>query len=68
MPTTTRCPACPTGTKGPGKYLCRACWFALTDAARRALNRRDSNAYTRLRSLHRQLDRGVPLVEIRITA
>jgi hypothetical protein len=64
----TRCPACPDGMKGPGKYLCIVCWFALPDAARRMLNRRDSRAFTRLRMLHQQLGRGVPLAEIRITA
>jgi hypothetical protein len=54
--------------KGPGKYLCLGCWSTLPMAARRLLNRRDSRAYARLRELHRQLDRGVPLAEIRITA
>jgi hypothetical protein len=54
--------------KGPGKYLCLGCWNTLPMAARRMLNRRDSRAFTRLRMLHRQLGRGVPLAEIRITA
>lgn len=66
--TAARCPGCPTGRKHPGRYLCRACWFVLPDAARRLLNRRDSRAFARLRQLHDQLDRGVPLAEIRITA
>ena len=66
--TVARCPGCPDGVKHPGKYLCRACWFALPDAARRLLNRRDSRAYARLRQLYDQLGQGVPLAEIRITA
>ena len=68
MPTTLPCRGCPNGVRAPGKYLCRACWFALPDAARRLLNRRDDRAYARLRQLHTQLDQGVPLAEIRITA
>ncbi|WP_406444480.1 hypothetical protein OHB14_36545 [Streptomyces sp. NBC_01613] len=66
--TASRCPGCPDGVKHPGKYLCRACWFVLPEAARRLLNRRDSRAYARLRQLRTQLDAGVPLAEIRITA
>lgn len=66
--TAARCPGCPNGRKPPGRYLCRACWFALPEAARRLLNRRDSRAFARLRQLHDQLDRRVPLAEIRITA
>jgi len=66
--TATRCPACPSGMKGQGKYLCLGCWNTLPMAARRALNRRDSRAFTRLRMLHRQIGQGVPLAEIRITA
>jgi len=66
--TATRCPGCPSGVKGPGKYLCLGCWSTLPMAARRLLNRRDSRAYPRLRQLHRQLDAGVPLAEIRIAA
>jgi tRNA(Ile2) C34 agmatinyltransferase TiaS len=64
----TRCPGCPTGMKAQGKYLCLGCWNTLTMTARRALNRRDSQAFARLRELHRQLDTSVPLAEIRITA
>lgn len=66
--TMSRCPGCPDGRKHPGKYLCRTCWFALSDATRRRLNQRDSRAYVRLRELHRQLSQGVALAEIRITA
>lgn len=65
--TTTPCPSCKTGRKGPGKYLCLNCWTTLTNTARRALNRRDSKAFARLRELHRQLDAGVPLAEIKVT-
>jgi predicted RNA-binding protein YlxR (DUF448 family) len=65
--TATRCPACPTGMKGRGKYLCLDCWNALSALARRALNRRDSKAFARVRELHRQLDASVPLDEIQVT-
>jgi hypothetical protein len=65
--TATRCPGCPSGMKGPGKYLCLGCWSTLSMATRRALNRRDSRAFARLRQLHTQLDAGVPLADIRIT-
>jgi hypothetical protein len=65
--TVTRCPACPSGMKGPGKYLCLGCWSGLTALARRALNRRDSRAFARVRELHRQLDASVPLDEIQVT-
>jgi hypothetical protein len=64
----TRCPACPDGMKGPGKYLCIVCWFALSDVTRRALNRRDRQAMARLQELYRQITAGVALAEIRITA
>jgi hypothetical protein len=62
------CPCCRQRSKGRGNYLCRTCWFGLPTAARNALNRRDSRAYPRLRELHKQLEAGVPLAEIRITA
>lgn len=62
----TRCPACPDGMKGPGKYLCITCWFALSDVTRRALNRRDKQAMARLQELYGQITNGVPLAEIRI--
>lgn len=68
MTITTPCPSCRTGVKSPGKYLCGSCWFALTPAARRLLSASGGRAFARLRQLHRQLDRGVPLAEIRITA
>lgn len=66
--TTTPCPSCRTGRKGPGKYLCGTCWYALSPAARRALSAPGRRAFARLRQLHAQLDAGTPLAEIRITA
>lgn len=67
MAPATRCPGCPTGMKGAGKYLCLGCWNGLPMAARRALNRRDSRATIRLRELHTQLVSGVLLAEIQVT-
>jgi len=66
MTAATRCPGCPSGAKGPGKYLCGTCWYALSPTARRLLSSSGSRAFGRLRQLHRQLDQGVPLAEIRI--
>ncbi|MFG2780789.1 hypothetical protein ACGFY7_23415 [Streptomyces prunicolor] len=63
----TRCPACPDGMKGPGKYLCWGCWTGLSMAARRELKRRDRRAMARLQELYGQITAGVPLDEIRIT-
>lgn len=60
------CPSCKT-PKTTSHYLCRTCWFTLTLAARRALNRRDAQASVRLRELYRQLQDGVPLAEVVIT-
>lgn len=65
--TATRCPGCPSGMKGPGKYLCLGCWSTLPMTARRALSRRDSKARTRLQELYRQTAAGIPLAEIRVT-
>lgn len=65
--TNTRCPGCPSGMKGPGKYLCLGCWNTLPMAQRRLLNRRDSHAMDRLQELYRQLAAGVPLAEIGVT-
>lgn len=65
--TAARCPGCQSGTRRTGMYLCLGCWNKLTAAARRALNRRDSKAFARLRELHQQLDASVPHSEIRIT-
>ncbi|WP_031514814.1 hypothetical protein [Streptomyces sp. NRRL F-5123] len=66
MPTNpSPCPGC-TNRRAPGKYLCATCWSALTAAARRQLNRRGDGAITRYRSLHDQLQAGVPLADIRI--
>jgi hypothetical protein len=64
-------PRCPTScgrTRESSKYLCLICWKSLPGAARRALNKRDARAYARLRELHAQLERGVPLTDISITA
>lgn len=65
--TTTRCPGCPSGMKGPGKYLCLGCWNTLPLPQQRLLNRRDSHAMDRLQELYRQLAAGVPLPEVTVT-
>lgn len=62
----TPCHNCKT-PKPSRMYLCHNCWFSLSNAARRALNRRDSQAFARLRELHKQLDAGVPLADIQVT-
>lgn len=59
------CPAC-TGTRAPGQYLCRDCWFQLPTATRTQLNRRDTSATGRLRQLLDQIHAGTPLPDIRI--
>lgn len=64
--TTTPCRHCRT-PKPARMYLCRNCWDMLPAPARRALNRRDSHAFARLRELHAQLDAGVPLTEITVS-
>lgn len=48
-------------------YLCRDCWAQLPARARRALTRRDSRAFARLRELHAQLDSGRALTDIEVT-
>jgi hypothetical protein len=53
--------------RNAGQYLCCGCWFTLTPAARRALYKRDALAGQRLRELHQQLGRGVPLGEVSVT-
>ncbi|MDX3455079.1 hypothetical protein PV396_24580 [Streptomyces sp. ME02-8801-2C] len=63
----TRCPGCPSGVKGPGKYLCLTCWHALTPASRHALRRRGPGAMARLQDLYRQVANGVPLADIEVT-
>lgn len=63
----TRCPGCPSGMKGTGKYLCLGCWSTLTMTARRALNRRDSKATARVQDLYRQIRAGVPLGGIQVS-
>lgn len=60
----SRCPGCPHGAKGPGKYLCARCWPSLPLTTQRALNRRDNHARVRLQQLHRQLAAGVPLADM----
>ncbi|TXS35139.1 hypothetical protein EAO77_37705 [Streptomyces sp. t39] len=62
----TPCPSC-RQPKSPRRYLCLACWCQLSDAARRALSRRDSQAMARLRELHRQLEAGVPPADIAVS-
>lgn len=66
--TSTPCPSCHTGQRGPGKYLCGTCWFTLAPATRRALSRSDTRAMARLQSLYNQLATGVPLDEIQVMA
>jgi len=65
--TTTRCPGCSDGVKGPGKYLCWGCWTSLSMAARNALKRRGNGAIGRLSELYDQIHDGVPLAKIEIT-
>lgn len=65
--TPTRCPGCPDGVKGTGKYLCYGCWSGLTMATRRALKRRDGKALGRLQELYDQIYAGVPFAEITVT-
>lgn len=65
--TNTCCPGCPSGMKGPGKYLCLSCWHGLPMAARRALSRRDSRAIGRVQDLYRQLGDSIPFAEVVIT-
>lgn len=67
MSMTHTCRACGQARQ-PGRYLCYRCWMALPAPARRALSLRGPAAASlaRLRELHAQLDRGVPLADIRI--
>ncbi|MFE3169306.1 hypothetical protein [Streptomyces sp. NPDC059224] len=60
------CPNCPN-TRAAGHYLCRACWFRLTAAARQRLNLSDSKAFARLRELHGQIATHTPLDQIVIS-
>lgn len=62
----TLCPACRTGVKGRGKYLCYDCWHLLPLRTRRALERTDTKALARLEDLYGQIHRGVPLTEIEV--
>lgn len=61
------CPSCLARLRATGQYLCPGCWSSLPTATRRSLRRRDGAALARLRELHGQLDRGVPLAEITMT-
>jgi hypothetical protein len=67
---TPTCPSCRARSRRPGQYLCPACWGHLPRPTRRALTRRGDRgqALARLRQLHTQLDAGVLLADIRITA
>ncbi len=64
---TSPCPSCNAARKGRGQYLCRDCWAQLPAPARRALSRRDAQAWARLRQLHTHLDSGRPLAHLEIT-
>lgn len=61
-------PACRACKKprNPRQYLCPDCWAALPGGTRRLLNERGPDALARLRRLHDQIDRGVPLPDIRV--
>ncbi|QCX81089.1 hypothetical protein C9F11_37530 [Streptomyces sp. YIM 121038] len=65
---TTPCPN-PTchSTRRPHQYLCWTCWNQLPAPALRSLSRRDPGATARVRQLHRQLERRVPLSEIEVS-
>jgi hypothetical protein len=52
----------------PGHYLCSSCWGQLPLPVRRALCKRDALALARLRQLHAQLDAGMELSEIGVSA
>ncbi|MGW3417036.1 hypothetical protein [Streptomyces phaeochromogenes] len=62
------CPSCDK-PRTAGQYLCPACWFRLSAAARASLNKRDGLALTRLRELVDQLGDAnwIPLDRIEIT-
>ncbi|MFD7509522.1 hypothetical protein ACFV5N_09290 [Streptomyces sp. NPDC059853] len=64
---TSPCPSCNTAPRRRGQYLCRGCWAQLPAPARRALSRRDAQAWARLRQLHAHLDSGRPLAHLEIT-
>lgn len=64
---TTPCPTKCGNHRAPRQYLCPGCWSSLPAPTQTALNRSDYLALARLRELHRQLDRGVPLTEITVT-
>lgn len=61
-----KCPSCKNSPRGVGRYLCIECWSQLTRATQKSLVRRDSQAFFRLRELHRQLDVDTPLSEIKV--
>jgi hypothetical protein len=54
--------------RAPGQYLCRTCWGQLPATAQQRLNRRDRSAFLRLRELSRQIEAGVPLPDVTVTA
>lgn len=54
------CRAC-KAPRNPRHYLCPDCWAALPGDTRRLLNQRGPHALARLRRLHDQIDRGIPL-------
>lgn len=60
---TLKCRAC-KGPRHASHYLCRDCWGSLPRAARTALTQRGPQALARLRSLHDQIDEGLPLSAI----
>lgn len=61
-----KCPGCP-GHRHPRQYLCRDCWDQLPGDTRNRLNRRDANAFLRLRQLHAALADRTPLAIIRVS-
>lgn len=61
------CLSC-TANRAAGQYLCRRCWGQLPETAQRRLNKRDRQAFLRLRELSRQIEAGVPLPDVVVTA
>ncbi|WP_405759510.1 hypothetical protein OG234_13495 [Streptomyces sp. NBC_01420] len=60
------CLACPA-PRAAGTYLCPTCWSRLPDPTRRKLNRRDHNAFARLRELTAAIQAGTPLHQITVS-
>lgn len=65
--TATPCRSC-RSPKPSRCYLCGACWAALPEPTRRALNKRDGRALARLGALHAHIDNEQPLNELEITS